>query len=332
MQKSSFIGSFKGKKWISTARSRQWIPGIAIAILLSAFNTYAQDSIQITGQFKNNTRFATIVVEQFGVGSHAIATLPIDANTGYFGIRAPADIEPGVYRLRYSQMGMHEYVDVIINGREKHIHFELDVMPEVTDRVPLFVKSQANSQWYGWLAYEHDALHRIELMGQLLTNWPGTLDGFYSMVKAARLDSIAAYENNWNSFSSNPSHDPLAVAMVQNRPQLFANPRDDWRLQDFYSRIQYWQKLQTDRPELINTPLFTEHILKYLLYYMSPQVDFSEAEISRGLKNSVDTIMARFSGQAETYYFALRYLQLGFKETGMEEVLQYIDQTYATEQ
>jgi len=303
-----------------------------LLVILNLQVLQAQDSIRISGQLENNSRFAVVVVEKFGVGSHHIAVMEIDKESGKFGISAPSDIEAGVYRLRYSQSGPNEFVDVIINGKEKQINFVLDVLPESGNRTPVFSHSHANQQWYQWQGYEKEALLRIGLMGQLLAGWPKTTDSIYQILDAARSSSMAAYESQRKKFIQNSDNDTWAKAMVQNRPQYFANPRDEWRLQDFYLRLQYWQGLQTNRPELINTPLFTEHIFNYLQYYMNPEMEFSEAEMNRGFKNSVDTIVARFSGNEITRDFAIRYLQMGFREIGLEEVLQYIDQTYAAEQ
>ena len=108
-----------------------------LLLLLSAA-TFAQDSIVIQGELKNNSRFAKVVVNKFGVGSFAIAAFPIQNNK--FTITAPTDIEPGVYRLQYSQTA-NEYVDVIINGKEKNITFSLDVLSETEKRKPVFTQS-----------------------------------------------------------------------------------------------------------------------------------------------------------------------------------------------
>ena len=57
-------------------------------------------------------------------------------------------------------------------------------------------------------------------------------------------------------------------------------------------------------------------------------MQFSEEEMNQGLKKCVSTIIQNFSGNEKTQKFALQYLQLGFKEIGNEEVLQYLDQNF----
>lgn len=305
--------------------------GIAFYLLLLTGNSSAQDKIRISGQLLHNTRFANVVVEKFGIGYERIAVIPVDQEIGNFSIDAPADIEPGVYRLRYTQTA-NEYVDVIINAQEKYIHFTLDVLQNPNERMPLFQQSAANQQWYQWQSMERDALLQIGLMEQLLAAWPNAQDSLYRFVETKRLERIAEFEKQWHSFINDPSNDPWAVAMVQNKPRFFTKPRDDWRIQDFYRRQEYWQNIETDKPKLINTPLYTDLILKYMMYYMNPEMRFSEEETIQGFKNSADTIIHRFSGNEITRDFAIRYLQMGFKEIGMEGVLQYIDEKYAAAQ
>ncbi|MBZ0242659.1 MAG: redoxin family protein, partial [Bacteroidales bacterium] len=226
---------------------------------------------------------------------------------------------------------LSEYVDVIIDGRETEIDFVLNVLAEKSQRLPEFLNSDENRLWYNYLGVERNALGKIVLMEQLLAAWPNTNDSLYLQVATARQQEIARLEQERDSFIAQRP-ESWSAAMVANRPHFFANPRDDWRLQDLYRRQQYWQHINTSRPELLNTPLYTEHILNYIQYYMNPEMAFTDEQMIKGFKASVDTIISRFSGNEETHSFAIRYLQLGFKEIGMEEVLQYIDQNYAADQ
>jgi thiol-disulfide isomerase/thioredoxin len=291
----------------------------------------SQESIQISGQLLNNTRFASIVVEKFGIGYDRIGLIPVNQETGSFSIEAPGDIEPGVYRFRYTQTGS-EFVDVIINAREKHIHFTLDIQQEPNERLPVFQQSTANNQWYQWQNKVRAALLEISLMEQLLADWPNTKDSVYGYIENNRNLRIAEFEKQRQLFINDPNHDSWAIAMIKNKPNYFTQPREDWRLQDFHKRNNYWQNIETNKPELINTPLYTDLILNYMMYYMNPEMSFSEEEMVQGFKKSADTVIRRFSNNETTRDFAIRYLQKGFKEIGKEEVLQYIDQRYAAEQ
>lgn len=284
----------------------------------------AQDSIVIQGNLHNNSHFAKVIVNKFGVGSFAIAAAPITNQK--FSLAAPSTIEPGVYRFQYSQT-TSDYVDVIINGKEKNISFTLDVMVAPEQRKPIFTQSQENQNWYDYQNQSQLQLQKIGALQQALTLYPNTIDKIVvQLQKATAQEQQNYYKQEVTFLKSNTN--TWAASMVKNKPVYFTNPRDDWRIQNRNKIDNYWNTIQTNNPQLINSPLYTEHILEYLKYYMNPEMHFEEEEMNAGFIKSVDTIMQKFSANEETKKFALQYLQLGFKELGNEKVLQYIDENY----
>ena len=296
--------------------------------LLSTFNSFAQDSIRISGELQNNTRFAKVVVKKFAVGSFDIAVVPI--KDGKFQIAAPANLEAGVYRFQYSQTSLSEYMDIIIDGKEKEIHFSLDLNEPKETRKPVFTKSDQNKKWYSYQVQEAMQLQKIKALQNALALYPEGKDKIVGQLQKAIAKEQKNQSNSYQKFIKD-SQGTWAGNMVANKPVYFTNPKDDWRLQDFEKREHFWDNIHTTNPELINSPLYTEHILEYLKYYMNPEMQFSEDEMNAGFMKSVDTIMQRFGGNPKTQEFALKYLQLGFKEIGNEKVLQYIDEKYQQE-
>jgi thiol-disulfide isomerase/thioredoxin len=298
------------------------LPFLALFVFLQS---YAQESIIIKGELKNNSRFAKMVVSKFGVGSFPIAAVPIQE--GKFSLSAPMDIEPGIYRFQYSQTA-NDYVDLIINGKEKEIEFSIDLL-SIENKSPQFTKSKENKIWYDYLAQSQKQLQKIELLNQFLGSYPSVKDKIVVQGSQALSIEKGNYVKQKNLFL-NQNATTWAALIIKNKPYYFTNAKDDWRIQNLEKQTHYWDKINTTNPKLINTPLYTELILEYLKYYMNPEMNFSEAEMNEGFKKSVDTIMAKFSGNKETEKFALKYLQLGFKEIDKSEVLQYIDQKYQT--
>jgi thiol-disulfide isomerase/thioredoxin len=287
--------------------------------------SYAQESIVIKGELKNNSRFAKMVMSKFSVGSFPIAAVPIQ--NGKFSVSAPMDIEPGIYRFQYSQTA-NDYIDLIINGKEKEIEFSLDLL-SIENKSPQFTKSKENKMWYGYLAQSQKQLQKIELLNQFLGSYPSVKDKIVVQGLQALSIEKVNYVKQKNLFL-NLNATTWAALIIKNKPYYFTNAKDDWRIQNLEKQTHYWDQINTTNPKLINTPLYVELILEYLKYYMNPEMNFSEAEMNEGFKKSVDTIMAKFSGNKETEKFALKYLQLGFKEIDKSEVLQYIDQKYQT--
>ena len=132
--------------------------------LLIGLTTQAQDSITISGHLKNNTRFAKVVVQKYGVGSMPIASTQIKG--GIFRIIAPQNIEPGVYRFQYSQNSISDYIDIIINGVEKEISFTMDV--SIPGSSPVFTKSESNKKWYKYKEASNLQLNKIAVLHQFL--------------------------------------------------------------------------------------------------------------------------------------------------------------------
>ena len=237
------------------------------------------------------------------------------------------DIEPGIYRFQYSQTS-NEYVDIIINGKEKEIEFSVDLL-SIENISPQFTKSKENKIWYGYVAQSQKQLQKIELLNQFLGAYPSATDKIVVLGYQVLAVEKGNYLRQKNLFL-NQNDDSWAALMVKNRPYYFTNAKEDWRIQNFEKQQHFWDHINTTNPRLLNTPLYTELILDYLKYYMNPEMKFSEADMNEGFKKCVDTIMAKFSGNKETEKFALKYLQLGFKEIDKEEILQYIDQKYQT--
>jgi thiol-disulfide isomerase/thioredoxin len=287
---------------------------------------FSQDSILISGQFLGSTTFSKVVIQKFGVGSYPIAAVKIKED-GRFSIKAPLDIEPGVYRFQYSQAN-GEYLDLILNGKEKEVSFTLDVSLEGAKNVPVISKSKENSAWYAYQQQSAYSIQKINALQLSLANYPNSTDAIVKQLETALAQEQKKYRTQEQSFLKQNAS-TWAALMVQNKPYLFTDARKDWRLQDFERKENYWNNINTSNPKLINTPIYTEHILEYLKYYMNPDMQFSEEEMNAGFKKSVDVILQKFGGNEETQKFALQYLQLGFKELGNEEVLQYIDEKYA---
>jgi thiol-disulfide isomerase/thioredoxin len=287
--------------------------------------SYAQESIVIKGELKNNSRFAKMVMSKFSVGSFPIAAVPIQE--GKFSVSVPMAIEPGIYRFQYNQTA-NDYVDLIINGKEKEIEFSMDLL-SIENKSPQFTKSKENKMWYGYLAQSQKQLQKIELLNQFLGAYPSVKDKIVVQGLQALSIEKGNYVKQKNLFLKQNAT-TWAALIVKNKPYYFTNAKDDWRIQNLEKQTHYWDQINTTNPKLINTPLYVELILEYLKYYMNPEMNFSEAEMNEGFKKCVDTIMAKFSGNKETEKFALKYLQLGFKEIDKSEVLQYIDQKYQT--
>ena len=301
---------------------------ILLFTLLFSVVTIAQEAfITIHGQLLHNTRYPQVVVKQYGNGEFVIGTFPVDKETGRFQITAPKDILAGVYRLQYNQTE-NEYVDVIINSTDPVIDFSIDVNIPFKDRLPVFSKSSENLSWYN---FKKELLYQTSLLApqfQFLASYPTTKDKLYQLVQNNYQQAVARYSLFKNNYiKTTPFYWAKNMAKYEN--SFFSKPKDHFRLQQFELHENFWKDKPTTDALLINTPLYTQSILSFIQYYMNSDMGFTEEEATQGYKKAVDTIMKQFDGNEKTKEFAIKYLQLGFKEIGNEAVLQYIDQNYA---
>lgn len=296
------------------------------ALLFSVVSIAQEAVITIHGMLLHNTRYPQVVVKQYGNGEFVIGTFPVDKETGEFQITAPKDVLAGVYRLQYNQ-AENEFVDVIINGKEQLIDFSIDLDIPFKDRQPVFSKSAENLSWYNFkkkLLYQNTL---IVPQFEFLASYPTTQDKVYQQVHNNYQQAVASYSLFKNNYSkTTPFY--WAKNMAQYENSFFPKPKDHFRLQQFELHENFWKDKPTTDVLLINTPLYTQSILNFIQYYMNPDMGFTEEEATEGYKKAVDTIMKQFEGNEKTKEFAIKYLQMGFKEIGNEKVLQYIDEHY----
>ncbi len=293
-----------------------------IFIMLNT-SSIAQDSIVVKGRFVGNTKYAKVLMKKFGVGSFPVGGAAIRKDS--FTISLPSNIETGVYRFEYAMSESGQYLDLIINGTEKEIVFSLKANDE--NAAPDIIASNENKLWYNYKAQTNEQLLKIDLLNQFIYAYPNSES---AVVKAAMQEweqEKALYLKNFNEFKE-AMRGTWAYEMVVNRPFYFTNPKDDPRIQDYERREHFWDGFNTNNTKLLNTPLYTEHILNFLRYWMNPNMNFSAEEKTNGFKRSVDVMMRQFSGNEQIHEFTYKYLTLGFKEIGEEEVLQYLDENY----
>lgn len=296
---------------------------VGLVFVLVHTQSLAGDSIVVQGHFVGNTKYAKVLMKKFEVGSFPVGVANIDKE--HFAIALPATISPGVYRFQYTMTEGEKYVDIIINGKEKQISFSKKVNDDLD--MPVFTASEENKKWYAYLKENGQQLLRIQWLNQFINAYP-----LYNsnVVRAAEKEwnmEKALYEQQFQKFKTEMKG-TWAYDMVVNRPFYFSDPKKDLRIQDYEKREHFWDGFDANNPQLINTPLYTDHILNYIRYWMNPEMNFSAEEKTNGFKKSTDVIIQKFSGNQQTQEFAYKYLVLGFKEIGEENVLQYLDEKY----
>jgi hypothetical protein len=168
---------------------------LLIALFFPSSNAFAQDSIIVRGRFIDNTKYANVLMKNFGVGSFVVVGSVIKKDG--FAISLPAYIEPGVYRFQYAMSESERYLDIIINGKEKEITFTLHANDE--NARPIYSASEENQKWYAYNAQTNALLFKINLLNQFIFSYP---NGESALVKAAIKELEKEKAIYWDSFNA----------------------------------------------------------------------------------------------------------------------------------
>lgn len=286
---------------------------------------HAQDSIVIYGTFKHNSKYAIAVLEQFGLGSYPIAKTSIHSETGALRLALPAEIARGIYRLRYSMADAGSYVDIVVNG-EKEIRFTLDLFDSL--RAPRFEQSPENAAWYGYRLQMQRHGQKIGQLGELISNYPsGSEERVIQEARKRRAEEIAAVLRLRKDYVKRYA-DAISGRVEKQKSLFFPEPGQPYQLQAYNRWVSYWNDVDPADTALLNTPLYTELIIGYMMYWIDPGMGFTEKERTEGFIKSTDTLLHYFDKNTVMKRFVREYLTAGFKELGEEAVLQYIDEKY----
>lgn len=287
----------------------------------------AQDSIVIQGEFLSNSRYAKVVLKKFNVGTEDLIAVPI--NSGKFKINLPKTIIPGVYRLQYGQNDYNDHLDIIVDGKEKHINLILNLAEPAETRIPIFNSSELNLKWYDFLKIQGHQLKKITALQNAL--WYYNNDAADTVIKSHLLKAINIEKNSqqikFNHFVNN-NLDNWAGYMVKNTPIYFVDYDKDLETQKIELQEHFWDFRDTNNPLLINSPLYTDQILNFLNLYILPLTLDNQTKVNDGLFKGVNIVLDRFSNNEITRDFVFSFLQMGFKELGNETLLKFVDQLY----
>jgi len=286
---------------------------------------FANATVVIQGVFLNNSKYQHVYLEKFSIGSTVIASSKIENNLFY--LELPDTIEAGVYRLKYSQVEANSFFDVIINGKEKNITLTFDFNASGT--LPVFAANSENKIYYNFLTYESERIKSLLVQQFFLQNYPNLTDKVFKKVKENYFQDIEKIKYERTNFIKRNKQAIWATSMIKNRPFHFSeNFRSDQRIIEFENHEKYWDQIEVNNEKLLNTPIFVDHILVYLQYYLNSNLNLNKEEVEKGLMKSVDTILLKFSSTDKIQEFALRYLIDGFNEIGYTNIVDYIFNDY----
>lgn len=278
------------------------------------------DSIQVSGKLINNNDFLIGRVCQFGIDKKSIANFQIKDNKFLFSL--PSSIEPGVYRLYFDLAAEKTFLDIIVDGIEKKIVFDVKVNGYTV--FPVFHSSLENQNWYDYLDRSKELIMRLDVLFQYLSNFH--YDGYSSDRSVSRVYQKLRkqYYKLYNEFTKVNEKNWCGL-LVKNRPYYYSDLDNKPIERDFIRLNFYWEGIDTNNLKLINTPLYGELVNLYLEKYLNPIESYNNAQKEYKLKKGLEVLIDNFSKEVELKQFIQNHLKEFFNRLGRHDLVYFIE-------
>lgn len=277
------------------------LPFIVMALLVVVtVNSQSKGSIDIRGTLNVHICARDVVFKSFSDDFEPISITLNKVNS--FGLSLPYDITAGVYRVQYNQDCGNQFVDIIINGRDKQISFVLNSNKDF----PVFEGSEENKAWSSYVKQNRRQVSKLEFLYNFLSFYPASEDEVVQRVTEAVSQERNKYYTNFDKFVKN-NKGSWAEKMVSNQPYYFSDPKAVPTRRDFVRHDYYWDGINTNDPELLNSPLYSTLIDNYIDFHGTG--DYTESELEGYFNRSVAAIMEKFSHNVSMKFFATDYLK-----------------------
>jgi hypothetical protein len=280
----------------------------------------SRDSIEVSGHFLvTKNQFKRGNLYQFN-SEKIIQTFEI--KEGLFLFKLPTSIDAGVYRVNYVGGINAPHTDIIINGKEPVISFELNYVGD--NCLPDFKFSDENKKWYDYLKKANSKVKRLTALFDYLSFFSNEFSG-KQIVKIYQKERRKYYQL-FNEFISD-NDTTWAGLLVANTPYYFSDLNKQPVIRDFIRLNFYWEDIDTFNTRLINTPVFAEHIEAYLKKIIEQANTHNSGFKEFEIKKAIDFVIEKFSKNSDTEKFAVEYVKKYLKKSPeLEKMVNYVVQ------
>ncbi len=295
---------------------------LRFVLLLFIINTNLWAQSTIKGQFLGPLVINEVTLEKYDVSPVRMASVPVINNT--FEMLVPESLTKGVYKLLYkTETSSVSGFDLIVDAQEQ-IDFTI-VLSDSKFIPPTFTQSTQNIIW-------NNALNKISLFDQKLNTlkqawyvYPEHTDEIVTQIETSIFRLI---EDKTQEIHNLETSQPFVFSLLKNRKPIDRFNTDlPAELQDSFLIAHYWDGLDINQVELLNSPLLSNLTFEYINYFLQ-NGNRSKEEQDQTLKQAIDVVL-NHATLTEVRNFMINYLTSGFKQLGNEDVLQYIDEHYS---
>ncbi len=291
---------------------------ILVVSMLLGSRAIAQDSIRVQATLVTNKVFLKGWLEQFNTDKPMV--LQFNIREGQVAFSLPASVQAGVYRMHLDTTNKKPFIDLIVDGIENKIVF--DVLFNDLEARPVFHESIENQNWYNYLKSTTKQINRLDNLFQYLSVFHDkSIDKL--VIKTYTIERDKYYKLFYKFCFDNTT--TWASLLVENRPYYFSNLRKKPVERDYIRSRFFWEGIDTNNPKLINTPLYGELIELYFdKYFINPIENYTSGQKEYLLKKEMDILIEKFSNNHVSKAFIKNYLKVYFKRLGNQDLIDYV--------
>lgn len=286
---------------------------LTIMFLLSSIVIFSKENFTIEGQLIGAKDRSLVEVVVCNYEESTLISGEVLNEKVVFNLKN--EVKEGVYVFRINYISgklnlRHVYqFYIIIDKTENKLSFEFD---PAKSSYPNILNSDINMNWYNFLKLEdfrikviNEVKNSIEFKNSNLSTSTERLKEILNIETKELIDIRSKYlKENYNKWST---------AMVRNKFNSLYHGNS--------TKESYWDQFETQNVQLINTPIYQELIMSYLLLHFK-NVD------ENGYKAAFEKVIEVFSFNLDMKKWVVKYLVAGLSSIKNENLLSFFNSKY----
>ncbi|MBI3189983.1 MAG: TlpA family protein disulfide reductase [Ignavibacteriales bacterium] len=225
----------------------------------------------------------------------------------------------GFYRLSFDN---NRWIDFINDNEDVAIITDAE---NILDSMKV-LSSESNGIYYSFQKLNKQYKTKTELLQLVLARYPKE-DSYYKTTQATIGQLQKEYSEFINSAQRNPDSFTARYIYSSQAPIVDFNVPPDKQLA--YLKSHALESVNFNDEDLVNSDVFTNKAIEYLMYYRNPQLP--KEILEKEFNVAVDTILNKAKVNQVVYQHLTKYLIDGFKKYGFEKCINYILDNYVIE-
>jgi len=241
---------------------------ISLLILFHLFIIQTNSQNYISGTIKSLGNTELLLAKLYGEKVTVVDTIKCSQDKFEFNFES-SRFEKGMYKLILNR---EQYINLIIN--QENISFQTD-LSFLYDSLHFF-ESDENAAYYNYLKFRDLCSYKLEFLYPIITRYPEENE-FYKTTE----EEFVNVQNELIDHAANVSNktpDLFAVKLINADMNIPIDPDMPESEHNNHLKIHFFDNIDFDDPELLNSDLLPSKIITYLGLYRNPQLSKFQLE------------------------------------------------------